>query len=268
VIGLVAPLPPEVGATVTAPAEALAAEIRAHPTAAFFLVAYNGPVEDLAKLAESVPPEVRGRTTLAIPGIPDTPVALAPVLGMPVITAGAKGRSIGLLRPGSGRPYESMLLEEALPGLAAVEAILDGYRKSVREEGLMKGVARTPAASGFVGDKKCAECHREAYEKLSTTPHQRAIRSLKKTHDEYDPECVRCHVTGWATEGGFLDFETTPDHVNVNCEACHGPGAQHSKDQSKTPAGRVDANTCLRCHDPDNSPHFDFEKYWPRIEHK
>ena len=24
---------------------------------------------------------------------------------------------------------------------------------------------------------------------------------------------------------------------------------------------------CLRCHDEDNSPHFDFAKYWPKVEH-
>ena len=68
----------------------------------------------------------------------------------------------------------------------------------------MKNVAKTPAAAGYVGDKKCAECHRDAYETLSTTPHQRAVKSLAKTNDDYDPECVRCHVTGWATQGGFV----------------------------------------------------------------
>ena len=24
---------------------------------------------------------------------------------------------------------------------------------------------------------------------------------------------------------------------------------------------------CVKCHDPDNSPHFKFEEYWPRVEH-
>jgi hypothetical protein len=267
-IGLVAPLPPELGVTMTPAAEALAAEIKAHDDAAFVLVGYNGPAEDLAKIAEAVPEDRRARTTFAIPGIADTPIALPPVLGMSVLTTGSKGRSIGLFRPGSARPYEALRLEESRPGLPAVDAILEGYRKSVREEGLMKNVAKTPAAAGYVGDKKCSECHLEAHEKLITTPHQRAVKSLKETHDEYDPECIRCHVTGWAMQGAFVDFETTPVHMNVNCEACHGPGAEHSKNQAKTLPGRIDATTCVRCHDPDNSPQFKFEKYWPRIEHK
>ena len=66
-----------------------------------------------------------------------------------------------------------------------------------------------------------------------------------------------------------MDFDTTPVHMNVNCEACHGPGSEHSKNiEVKTLGGRIDATTCVRCHDPDNSPQFQFEKYWPRIEHK
>jgi len=188
---------------------------------------------------------------------------------MPVVTSGTKGKGIGLLRPGSERLYEEMRLEEARPGLPVVEEILDGYRKAIREQDLMKNVAKTPAAAGYVGDKRCAECHRDAWEKLLTTPHQRAVKSLAKTNDDYDPECVRCHVTGWATQGGFADYASTPVHKNVNCEACHGPGAPHSNNpEVKTLAGKVDQNTCLRCHDPDNSPHFKFAEYWPRIEHK
>jgi hypothetical protein len=269
VIGLVGALPAELGVTVTPAAEVLGAELAAQKDAAFVLVAYNGPQEDLTKLAAVVPEDRRHNTYFAIPGIVDTPVALPMVLGMAVVTAGTKGRSIGLLRPGSERAFESLRLEEARPGMPAVDAILESYRKTIRDEALMKNVAKTPASSGYVGDKRCAECHKEAYDILITTPHQRAVKSLETTHDEYDPECIRCHVTGWAMQGGFVDFQTTPTHMNVNCEACHGPGEAHSKNTSvKTPGGKIDASTCVRCHDPDNSPQFKFEKYWPRIEHK
>ena len=26
-------------------------------------------------------------------------------------------------------------------------------------------------------------------------------------------------------------------------------------------------NNCLECHDLDNSPQFDFDTYWPQVEH-
>jgi hypothetical protein len=267
-VGLVATLPPEYGVKVSPAADALRAEAAKAGDAAFILVGYNGPVEDLERLAAAVPEALRPRTVFAVPGFADVPVPLAPVLGMPVVSPGMKGKAIGVLRPGSHPLYESRILEEALPGLPSVEAILEDYRKSVKDDALMKNVAKTPAPDAYVGDKKCAECHKEAYETLLTTPHQRAVKSLAKTHDDFDPECVRCHVTGWAMQGGFVDYETTPVHKNVNCEACHGPGAAHSaKPEVKTVNGRIDKNTCLRCHDPDNSPHFKFEEYWPRIEH-
>jgi hypothetical protein len=268
VIGLVPSLPAELGVTVTPAAAALATEAKAAQGAAFLIVAYNGPADDLPKLAEAVPEDLRKKTTFAIPGFADAPIALPPAGGIPVVTAGTKGRNIGLLRPLSGKPYEFLRLEEARPGAPAVVSILDSYRKAVKDEGLMRNVARTPGAAKYVGDKRCSECHQAAHETLSTTPHQRALKALKDTADEYDPECIRCHVTGWAMETGFVDFDLTPTHVNVNCEACHGPGSEHSNNNMPTLGGKVDLNTCVRCHDPDNSPQFKFEKYWPRIEHK
>ena len=65
----------------------------------------------------------------------------------------------------------------------------------------------------------------------------------------------------------------------VQCENCHGPGSKHIElvesgqlDEAK-PLMRVTLETarkdlCFNCHDPENSPHFDFDKYWPKIEHK
>ena len=74
----------------------------------------------------------------------------------------------------------------------------------------------------------------------------------------------------------------TPHLINTGCEDCHGPGEKHcaaemgdnealqlkyrkavviTKEQSKK-------EQCMTCHDLDNSPDFDFDKYWPLIEHK
>jgi len=278
-IGLVGPLPTEYGATVTPAGDALRAEAEAHAGAAFLLVVYNGPEADLPKIAPAVPEKLRGKTIFAVPGIGDLPLKLNPVLGMPVVGAGMKGKAIGLLRPNSERFYESRVLEEKMPGLKSVEEILESYRRAVRDEGLMVNVGKTPAAAGYVGDQKCAECHEAIYKKLKTTPHQHAVKDLKKTNDHFDPECVQCHVTGWKTQGGFVDYDKTPLMMNVNCEACHGPGSAHSANaEVKTLNGKIDQYTCLHCHDPDNSPQFKFadsnpipktgpDGYWPRIEH-
>ena len=30
----------------------------------------------------------------------------------------------------------------------------------------------------------------------------------------------------------------------------------------------VEENQCTKCHDGDNDPHFNFDAYWPKVEHK
>ncbi len=267
-IGLVGDVPPELGVKTTPATEALVRELGVVKDAAWSIVAYNGPVADLAALGKVVPEARRKSVTFAVPGVADAPVQLEPVLGMRVVCCGMKGRSLALVRPTAERFFESLLLEESRPGLPSVSALLEGYRTTVREEGLAKNVGRVNSALKYVGDKKCAECHEGAIKTLATTPHQRAMKSLEATNDHHDPECVKCHVTGWATESGYVDPVTTPTMMNVNCETCHGPGSLHAQTLAPTAPGKVDANTCVRCHDPDNSPHFEFKTYWPKIEHK
>ena len=120
----------------------------------------------------------------------------------------------------------------------------------------------------------------------------------------FDPECLSCHVTGWNPQqffpyaSGFMGLEKTPHLTDNGCENCHGPGASHVAAES----GEIDAEgcrtrafmratmrlkivenegnkdgqeiknavvvkMCLDCHDLDNSPEFDFQAYWPKVEH-
>ncbi len=79
--------------------------------------------------------------------------------------------------------------------------------------------------------------------------------------DEVKPfDCGPCHTTGYRAEGTALAFlpGIVGDfaHLNVTCEACHGPGADHAANPS-TSNITVDesAALCGRCHtrgDDDN----------------
>jgi len=54
--------------------------------------------------------------------------------------------------------------------------------------------------------------------------------------------CESCHAD-------VLDVKKTGKHAHVNCEACHGPQAQHAGDPaSATPAKLDTAVLCARCH--------------------
>jgi hypothetical protein len=92
------------------------------------------------------------------------------------------------------------------------------------------------------------------------------MATLEKKHQQFDNECVGCHVVGFQ-KGGFQSLITTPQLANVQCESCHGPGRQHSENPGKgygfmpTPVG------CTVCHKEPNDPDFDFAVYWPKIRH-
>ncbi|MEI6504690.1 MAG: multiheme c-type cytochrome [Planctomycetota bacterium] len=164
-------------------------------------------------------------------------------------------------------------------------------------EGLGLVPIRHPSGRRFAGSEACAECHQHAYDIWKDTPHATALTTLEEQRPrrDGDPECLSCHVVGWAPqrfepfEGGFAGMRTTPQLSHQGCENCHGPAAAHTavergdvrasvaeRDRLRrelvltlaTPEGKQKAvNNCLECHDLDNSPQFDFDDYWPQVEH-
>ncbi len=159
-----------------------------------------------------------------------------------------------------------------------------------------------PSENQFMGAKSCAQCHASAYEVWEGSNHAHATASLLDGRPEeegtwidrtYDPECLSCHATGWDAQealpyrDGFIDTLTTPHLAGNQCENCHGPGSQHVKLESdwkksggalsealtasrvaiRVTKAQAEKKVCLKCHDFDNSPKFDFKTYWPDIEH-
>ena len=119
----------------------------------------------------------------------------------------------------------------------------------------------------YVTSEKCADCHLDAYEKWSKSPHSHAMQTLKNAKQEYDPECVNCHSTGAAARNGFTNIKETPELGNVQCEACHGPGGQHIKSPAKG-YGKCGEETCRSCHTDERTPNFDFDSAWEIIKHQ
>ncbi len=97
-----------------------------------------------------------------------------------------------------------------------------------------------------VGTKNCKKCHIKEWKSWAETSMAKTFETLKpgvaaeakesvgldpNTDYTTDPECVKCHVTGYGKAGGFVDIETTPELAGVSCEACHGPGGTYTEDQ-------------------------------------
>ena len=94
---------------------------------------------------------------------------------------------------------------------------------------------------------------------------------------------------------GYLGLKETPHLSQNGCENCHGPGSEHvaaERDKAKYndqqraqlraelqlkvvknegnkegQAFKDVVKMCMECHDLDNSPEFDFQVYWPEVEH-
>jgi len=128
----------------------------------------------------------------------------------------------------------------------------------------------------FAGAKECVDCHEKAYKVWQKSRHARAIETLKATANQFNKNCVQCHVTGFGVDRGFVNFLRTPALANVQCEACHGAALDHSKSPQTVHPGiglvqqlrrKVSKEFCRRCHTQENSPRFNFEQYWPKIAH-
>ena len=121
----------------------------------------------------------------------------------------------------------------------------------------------------YVGVKTCKKCHPKEFARWSETRHSRAYLSLIKKGSQYDEDCVGCHVVGFREKGGFkvISKRGMVPFVNVQCEACHGPGSLHvSGGGDITRIQRfVSRKTCLRCHTEEHSPDFIYSVYSVRL---
>ncbi len=223
-----------------------------------------------------------------------------------MIQVGTKGMYVGVvgIYDDADNPfrYERVALDARFADSEEMLRVMASYQKQLETLGLDGlGIRPQPHSSGFsyVGSETCADCHSEAYEVWENSKHSHATETLVHPPERYevprhfDPECLACHVTGWNPslympfQSGYLSLDKTPEMKSVGCENCHGPGSHHVASQMgegdfteeqtasfvekmRLPLERA-RETCLQCHDLDNSPDFHakgaFEEYWEKIKH-
>jgi hypothetical protein len=156
------------------------------------------------------------------------------------------------------------------------------YSKQQREKKAlrkMQEIFRKNPPNLYLGNRACESCHPESAKKWQQTRHAGAIKILVKKGRADDPECVKCHVTGMPIQpptgmdkmttvmGGFSTLAETPWMANVQCEACHGPGANHIQKPLQSKMKVADENSCRVCHTEETDPEFNFQKKFRLIEH-
>ncbi len=120
------------------------------------------------------------------------------------------------------------------------------------------------ADDAFLTDRECRKCHQEVWETLRASAHNAALSTLAHKGQGDAPECLVCHTTGYVWIGGYDDRPPANRLRNVQCEACHGYGTAHRRDGTMRQDAR---NSCVTCHDLENSPEFNYETYWEKIAH-
>ncbi len=202
--------------------------------------------------------------------------------------------------------YQRVTLDSRYASAKEVDDLMWQYQMEMELRGLA-GLGVKPKThpdadrnGDYVGSEKCATCHEESYRVWRKSKHAQAWKSLFPPYSDparnHDPECISCHVVGWhPTEyfpyrTGYLNENETPNLINVGCESCHGPGGEHVRAEMGSDRARQEAayeavrvtlseanpqtgdpitqKACYSCHDLDNSPDFDFDSYWPDVEHK
>ena len=220
--------------------------------------------------------------------------------GTLLIEVGEKGMNAIVLGvyDGGRIEYQRVPLDSRFEDSPDMKAFMRQYQEQLKADGLSGlGIRQVPHSQAkelgkFVGSKECVDCHEPSYDVWKKTGHADGWKTLKELEvpRTHDPECISCHVIGWHPteyfpyESGFLSEAETPKLIDVGCENCHGPGEKHIAAEmgadedlqkklqklmvvTKEQARDSKAHWCLNCHDLDNSPDFNFEEYWPKVEH-
>jgi hypothetical protein len=123
-----------------------------------------------------------------------------------------------------------------------------------------------PTSFRIAGSHACEACHEAEFSAWKNSNHAHAWSTLVAETAHVDPECQRCHTTGYALPGGFESMALSSGRTDVGCESCHGPSQAHvQQPKIRTPAAAREE--CRRCHDRENSPRFEFADYWAQIVH-
>jgi hypothetical protein len=139
----------------------------------------------------------------------------------------------------------------------------------------LKNIAKRPGLRNF--DPECVQCH------VVGLGYQTGFQHEDKTPLLAHVGCESCHGPGSAHASDprnktYLALQSvwkkTPQDVLPDAETLEKMANLHptARGQITIPPAQkqvmnVVTSMCMRCHDAENDPHFELEKYWPKIAH-
>ena len=184
-------------------------------------------------------------------------------------TAGQRGGWTQKKGPGGKRTFTWSLVSLAgtIPDEPRIADMLATYRETLKQKKIALQVSQPPQpTSPYVGAAVCRECHPDEFSEWVRGPHAGAFSTLVEKNQDGNPDCLRCHVTAFGIPGGYRPGGK-PDLRAVQCEACHGPGRRHRASPSSAILiqSELSEDACRRCHNPENSPEFEFGAYLRKL---
>jgi len=202
-----------------------------------------------------------------------------------VVNAGTKGQYVGVLELNLNRNKEIVNhhgflqpLDNSIPESPEIAKILNNRspKRKISDDKKYKKISNPVFKNKYATALFCKSCHTLEYEQWIKSDHAHAFNSLKQKNQSQDKECIACHTTGYQKEG-YVNFESTPQLINVQCESCHGPQINHinqvlsSKSKSSNykikHLPNVTEEICYKCHTSKTDPEFDFNMKYKIIEH-
>jgi len=199
-----------------------------------------------------------------------------------------KGKAVGKLDIAFGADGQATyansihMLADTMMEAPEITPIVDEFKVRLAEmdfqphrdddEGLTTiTAARSGTANKYVSEAACVACHPKTVEAWKGFKHAHALESLVARGHDSNPRCLQCHTVGYGATDGYVNQRLTPALASVSCENCHGRGDHHVKFHNKEDVPERSAKmatiACETCHDPENSPAFNYETYWEKIKH-
>ncbi len=155
-------------------------------------------------------------------------------------------------------PAVSAMVEKIIDKVNAIGREAAQQRKKTKSD---EPVLLSGSAVPYIGWLKCAQCHGPQAERFKKTRHARAYQTLVKNRQQFNADCIACHVTGIISGADPNAFALPESLQLVGCEVCHGPGGKHATDPSVWPLARIPAESvCLRCHVQEHDDNFHYQE--------
>jgi len=170
-------------------------------------------------------------------------------------------------------------LNKNLPEDPQISALVESVKQRIfthnqkaAAAGKQAPVENDKVDAGFSGIERCQDCHPRQAEFWRSTRHAQAYATLQKQQQNFNLDCLPCHVTGnpnpdktgsWSLQSLLA---LPPTLQSVGCETCHGAGQAHADNPDKIKIKKkAEEKTCLACHTKERDAAFDYRQKSPKV---